>query len=91
MASNSLTAGELMAFLVASQGVQRSLSQGSVLLGTVIRGMTAGTRIFEVRHSYWRYVFLLRVASSSMVTQMPSIKQPSVLGLEFEFVVLIVH
>lgn len=51
MASNSLSAGELMAFLVASQGVQRSLAQGSVLLGTVIRGMTAGTRIFEVSAS----------------------------------------
>lgn len=47
MAANTLSPGELMAFLVASQGVQRSLSQGSVLLGTVIRGMTAGTRIFE--------------------------------------------
>lgn len=50
MASNALTPGELMAFLVASQGVQRSLSQGSILLGTVIRGMTAGTRIFEYLH-----------------------------------------
>lgn len=48
MASNDITAGQLMAFLVASQGVQRSLSQGSVLLGTLIRGMTAGTRVFEV-------------------------------------------
>lgn len=47
MAANTLTPGELMAFLVASQGVQRSLSQGSILLGTVIRGLTAGTRIFE--------------------------------------------
>lgn len=36
-----------MAFLVASQGVQRSLSQGSVLLGTMIRGMSAGSRVFE--------------------------------------------
>lgn len=47
MASNSISAGQLMAFLVASQGVQRSLSQGSVLLGTMIRGMTAGARVFE--------------------------------------------
>lgn len=47
MASNEITAGQLMAFLVASQGVQRSLSQGSVLLGTMIRGMTAGSRVFE--------------------------------------------
>lgn len=48
MANNDITAGQLMAFLVASQGVQRSLSQGSVLLGTTIRGMTAGARVFEV-------------------------------------------
>ncbi|ALC49207.1 CG1824, partial [Drosophila busckii] len=47
MSMESLTPGALMAFLVASQGVQRSLAQGSVLLGTMIRGMTAGTRIFE--------------------------------------------
>lgn len=47
MASNDISAGQLMAFLVASQGVQRSLSQGSILLGTMIRGMTAGSRVFE--------------------------------------------
>ncbi|EAT46324.1 AAEL002468-PA [Aedes aegypti] len=45
--SRSISAGDLMAFLVASQGVQRSLAQGSILLGSVIRGMTAGTRVFE--------------------------------------------
>lgn len=48
MANSDITAGQLMAFLVASQGVQRSLSQGSILLGTTIRGMTAGSRVFEV-------------------------------------------
>lgn len=47
MSTESLTPGALMAFLVASQGVQRSLSQGSVLLGTMIRGMSAGSRVFE--------------------------------------------
>lgn len=36
-----------MAFLVASQGVQRSLSQGSILMGNLIRGLSAGTRVFE--------------------------------------------
>lgn len=49
MANSDITAGQLMAFLVASQGVQRSLSQGSILLGTMIRGMTAGSRVFEVK------------------------------------------
>lgn len=52
MASDNLSPGQLMAFLVASQGVQRSLSQGSILLGTLIRGMTAGTRVFEVKLLY---------------------------------------
>ncbi|KAH8420469.1 hypothetical protein KR009_010681, partial [Drosophila setifemur] len=47
MSTESLTPGALMAFLVASQGVQRSLAQGSILLGTMIRGMTAGSRVFE--------------------------------------------
>lgn len=49
MASDKLSPGQLMAFMVASQGVQRSLSQGSILLGTLIRGMTAGSRVFEVK------------------------------------------
>lgn len=53
MASDKLTPGQLMAFLVASQGVQRSLSQGSILLGTLIRGMTAGTRVFEVPKAFY--------------------------------------
>lgn len=47
MSNNSISAGELMAFLVASQGVQRSLAQGSILMGSLVRGITAGTRAFE--------------------------------------------
>ncbi|XP_055645359.1 mitochondrial potassium channel ATP-binding subunit isoform X2 [Toxorhynchites rutilus septentrionalis] len=47
MSTSSISAGDLMAFLVASQGVQRSLAQGSILIGSVIRGMTAGSRVFE--------------------------------------------
>lgn len=41
-----------MAFLVASQNVQRSLAQGSILLGTMIRGLSAGSRVFEVRNHF---------------------------------------
>lgn len=47
MSNNSISAGELMAFLVASQNIQRSLAQGSILMGNVIRGITAGSRVFE--------------------------------------------
>lgn len=47
MSSHELTPGQLMAFLVAAQGMQRSLTQGSLLLGSIIRGMDAGARVFE--------------------------------------------
>ncbi|CAF1249424.1 unnamed protein product [Rotaria magnacalcarata] len=42
-----LSAGDLMAFLVATQTIQRSLTQISVLIGQAIRGMSAGARIHE--------------------------------------------
>lgn len=48
LSSNQLTPGELMAFLMASQTIQRSLAQISLLFGSVIRGMASGTRVFEV-------------------------------------------
>lgn len=48
LAADKLSAGELMAFLVASQSVQKSLAQGSLLLGSVVRGMSAGARVMEV-------------------------------------------
>lgn len=57
MANDTLNPGQLMAFLVASQGVQRSLAQGSVLLGTLIRGMTAGSRVFEVNTMHLFYFY----------------------------------
>lgn len=47
MNTNVLSAGDLMAFLVASQGMQKSLAQGSILLGTLIKGIAAGSRVFE--------------------------------------------
>lgn len=47
MNANILSAGDLMAFLVASQGMQKSLAQGSILLGTLIRGIASGSRVFE--------------------------------------------
>lgn len=42
-----LSAGDLMSFLVATQTIQRSLAQMSVLFGTMVRGMSAGARVFE--------------------------------------------
>lgn len=47
LSTEQLTAGELMAFLMATQTIQRSLAQLSLLFGSVIRGIAAGTRVFE--------------------------------------------
>ncbi|KAE8594953.1 hypothetical protein XENTR_v10015396 [Xenopus tropicalis] len=47
MSSKELSAGELMSFLVASQTVQRSMANMSVLFGQVVRGLSAGGRVFE--------------------------------------------
>ncbi|KAL2711495.1 mitochondrial potassium channel ATP-binding subunit isoform X1, partial [Vespula squamosa] len=47
MSIGQLSSGDLMAFLMATQIVQRSLSQLSLLFGTYVRGITAGARVFE--------------------------------------------
>ena len=48
MSTQQITAGDLMAFLVATQTIQRSLAQISLLYGTLVRGTTAGARVFQV-------------------------------------------
>ncbi|NXF90452.1 ABCB8 protein, partial [Eubucco bourcierii] len=48
MAGDELSPGDLMSFLVASQTVQRSLANISILLGQVVRGLSAGARVFEL-------------------------------------------
>ncbi|KAK9892136.1 hypothetical protein WA026_018335 [Henosepilachna vigintioctopunctata] len=47
LSTNQLSPGELMAYLMATQTIQRSLAQISLLFGSVMRGMASGTRIFE--------------------------------------------
>lgn len=47
LSTNQLSAGQLMAYLMATQTIQRSLAQISLLFGTVVRGAAAGSRIFE--------------------------------------------
>ncbi|XP_053464353.1 mitochondrial potassium channel ATP-binding subunit isoform X1 [Nycticebus coucang] len=47
VAGQQLTGGDLMSFLVASQTVQRSMANLSILFGQVVRGLSAGTRVFE--------------------------------------------
>ncbi|CAN8004520.1 unnamed protein product, partial [Ixodes hexagonus] len=48
MEENNLGPGQLMSFLVATQMIQRSLSQIFVLFGQYVRGMSSGARIFEL-------------------------------------------
>ncbi|XP_063183861.1 mitochondrial potassium channel ATP-binding subunit [Chroicocephalus ridibundus] len=48
MVGDELSPGDLMSFLVASQTVQRSMANISILLGQVVRGLSAGARVFEL-------------------------------------------
>ncbi|XP_020285602.1 ATP-binding cassette sub-family B member 8, mitochondrial isoform X1 [Pseudomyrmex gracilis] len=47
LSTGQLSPGDLMAFLMATQTIQRSLSQLSVLFGTFVRGQSAGARVFQ--------------------------------------------
>ena len=48
ISTGQIKAGDLMAFLVATQTIQRSLAQLSLLFGQYVRGTSAGARVFEV-------------------------------------------
>jgi len=48
LSTGSLSPGDLMAFLMAAQTIQKSLGQLSVLFGTYVRGQSAGARVFQV-------------------------------------------
>ncbi|KAJ0173957.1 hypothetical protein K1T71_010103 [Dendrolimus kikuchii] len=47
MSSGQMSAGDVMAFLVNAQTVQRSVAQLSLLFGSVVKGISAGGRVFE--------------------------------------------
>ncbi|KAH8035238.1 hypothetical protein HPB51_004479 [Rhipicephalus microplus] len=47
MEADHLNAGQVMSFFVCSQIIQRSLSQLFVLFGHYVRGISAGSRVFE--------------------------------------------
>ncbi|XP_067654828.1 mitochondrial potassium channel ATP-binding subunit-like [Haliotis asinina] len=47
MSVHELNAGDLMSFLVATQTIERSLAQISLLFGQVVKGVSAGARVFE--------------------------------------------
>ncbi|KPJ10447.1 ATP-binding cassette sub-family B member 8, mitochondrial [Papilio machaon] len=47
MSTGQMSAGDVMAFLVNAQTVQRSVAQLSLLFGSVVKGLSAGGRVFE--------------------------------------------
>lgn len=47
MSNQELRPGDMMSYLVATQTVQKSLGTISVLFGQIVRGMSAGARVFE--------------------------------------------
>ncbi|KPP78935.1 ATP-binding cassette sub-family B member 8, mitochondrial-like, partial [Scleropages formosus] len=47
IAGDEISPGDLMSFLVASQTVQRSMASISILFGQMVRGISAGARVFE--------------------------------------------
>ena len=47
LSNQQVTPGDLMSFLVATQTIQRSLGQMSLLFGQMIKGMSAGGRVLE--------------------------------------------
>lgn len=46
--TSSLDPGQLMSFLMVTQMLQHSLGQFSLLFGHYVKGIAAGSRIFEV-------------------------------------------
>jgi ABC-type multidrug transport system fused ATPase/permease subunit len=46
--NNEINAGQLMAYLTATQMIQKSFSQFSILFGQALKGMSSGGRVFEV-------------------------------------------
>ena len=47
LSNDEMTPGSLMSFLVSTQTIQRSMTQLSLLFGSYVRGVSAGSRIFS--------------------------------------------
>nr|APD26531.1 ATP-binding cassette transporter subfamily B member 8 protein [Brachionus koreanus] len=45
--NNEINAGQMMAYLTATQMIQRSFTQLSILFGQALRGISSGARVFE--------------------------------------------
>lgn len=59
LSTDQLSPGQLMAYLMATQTIQRSLGQMSLLFGSVIRGMASGSRVFEVFRQLLKHALVL--------------------------------
>lgn len=59
LSTDQLSPGQLMAYLMATQTIQRSLGQMSLLFGSVIRGMASGSRVFEVTRQLFKQTLVL--------------------------------
>lgn len=46
--NKEIDAGQMMAYLTATQIIQRSFAQVSILFGQALRGISSGARVFEV-------------------------------------------
>ena len=46
--NKEIDAGQMMAYLSATQIIQRSFTQISILFGQALRGLSSGARVFEV-------------------------------------------
>ena len=55
LSAGQIKPGDLMAFLVATQTIQRSRAQLSLLFGHYVRGTSAGSRVFEVIFNFYIY------------------------------------
>jgi len=53
MTTSSLDPGQLMSFLMVTQMLQHSLGQFSLLFGHYVKGVAAGSRIFEVNYRHF--------------------------------------
>lgn len=70
LSTGQLSPGDLMAFLMATQTIQKSLSQLSLLFGAYVKGISAGARIFEY----------LEMSPSPMIVSGEIIKNQSLAG-----------
>lgn len=73
LSTGQLSPGDLMAFLMATQTIQKSLGQLSVLFGTYIRGISAGVRIFQVMYITHNLVYVSLFSMTEILIVLSSI------------------